>query len=247
MQHSLQACCSGGHHIGTQASSSNKKRGFVTGKKTAAIVRTSGKSRVTYDLAIFGPPKEESYDIDPADKALVMWIQKKVVNRFKDWKYKIHKNWQMQGDAPIPVEFIHLSDQWEWLYNHLKAEDFQELGIRFTRSDVPPIMSSCHNTELSIDLSEVNNTEGNHDEAFRAADLPPGPIVPQTESGTLTLEHLYHIIQDLTQFMAIMKNNQAATQARLDTLIATRTRAEPNQTNPIQIHTQLKITKLEAQ
>jgi hypothetical protein len=43
-------------YVGTQASSSNKKRGVVTGKKTAAIVRTSGKSRVTYDPAVSGPP-----------------------------------------------------------------------------------------------------------------------------------------------------------------------------------------------
>ncbi|KAM7464947.1 hypothetical protein LguiB_012509 [Lonicera macranthoides] len=132
---------------GTQASSCNKKRGVVTGKKTTAIVRTSGKSRVTYDLAVSGPPKEvrsrlvsdlstflkdrapmlyptfgemplskrtmlfdylsESYDIDPADKA--------------------------QGDAPIPVEFIHRPDQWQWLYNHFKAEDFQELGTQMTQ------------------------------------------------------------------------------------------------------------------
>ncbi|KAM7469053.1 hypothetical protein LguiA_007236 [Lonicera macranthoides] len=119
---------------GTQASSCNKKRRVVTGKKTAAIVRTSGKSRMTYDPAVSRPPKEvrsrlvsdmsaflkdrasmlyptfgemplsertmlfnylsESCDIDPVDKALVTWIQKKAADRFKDWKYKIHKNWQ---------------------------------------------------------------------------------------------------------------------------------------------------------
>ncbi|KAM7466928.1 hypothetical protein LguiB_014490 [Lonicera macranthoides] len=155
---------------GTQASSCNKKRGVVTGKKTAAIVRTSGKSRVTYDPAVSGLPKEvrsrlvsdmsaflkdrvpmlfptfgkmplskrtmlfdylsESYDIDHVDKALVTWIQKKVADRFKDWKYKIHKNWQAQGDSPIPVEFIHRPDQWEWLCNHFKAENFQITQIR---------------------------------------------------------------------------------------------------------------------
>ncbi|KAM7526362.1 hypothetical protein LguiA_016264 [Lonicera macranthoides] len=43
---------------GTQASSCNKKRGVVTGKKTAAIISTSGKSRVTYDPAVFELPKE---------------------------------------------------------------------------------------------------------------------------------------------------------------------------------------------
>ncbi|KAM7474559.1 hypothetical protein LguiB_021802 [Lonicera macranthoides] len=43
---------------GMQASSSNKKRRAVTGKKTAAIVRMSEKSRVTYDPAIFGLPKD---------------------------------------------------------------------------------------------------------------------------------------------------------------------------------------------
>ncbi|KAM7462902.1 hypothetical protein LguiA_031023 [Lonicera macranthoides] len=72
----------------------------------------------------------ESYDIDHVDKALVTWIQKKVADRFKDWKYKIHKNWQAQGDSPIPVEFIHRPDQWEWLCNHFKAENFQITQIR---------------------------------------------------------------------------------------------------------------------
>ena len=45
--------------VGTQTSSStNKKRGVVTGKWTVAIVRVSGKSRVTYEPAVAGPPKE---------------------------------------------------------------------------------------------------------------------------------------------------------------------------------------------
>ncbi|KAM7507379.1 hypothetical protein LguiA_017832 [Lonicera macranthoides] len=118
---------------GTQAFSCNKKRGVVTGKKTAAIIRKSGKSRVTYDPAVSGPPKEESYDIDLADKALVTEIQKTATDRFKDWKYKIHKNWQAQGDAPIPVDFIHCPNQWQWLCNHFKAEDFQELGMQMTQ------------------------------------------------------------------------------------------------------------------
>ncbi|KAM7523093.1 hypothetical protein LguiA_012995 [Lonicera macranthoides] len=48
---------------GTQASSSNKKRGVVTGKKTVAIVRTSGKSRVAYNPAIFRPPKEDPQEL----------------------------------------------------------------------------------------------------------------------------------------------------------------------------------------
>ncbi|KAM7465175.1 hypothetical protein LguiB_012737 [Lonicera macranthoides] len=107
----------------THAFSSNKNRGVIIGKKTAAIVLTSEKSRVTCDLAISGRPKE-SYDIDLVDKVLVTWIQKKAANHFKDWKYKIHKNQQTQGDAPISVEFIHCPYQWEWLCNHFKAEDF---------------------------------------------------------------------------------------------------------------------------
>ena len=45
--------------VGTQASSSsNKKRGVVTGKRTAAIVRASGKTRVTYDPVVAGPPQD---------------------------------------------------------------------------------------------------------------------------------------------------------------------------------------------
>ena len=45
--------------VGTHASSStNKKIGVVTGKRTAAIVRASGKSRVTYESVVSGPPKE---------------------------------------------------------------------------------------------------------------------------------------------------------------------------------------------
>ena len=45
--------------VGTQAySSTNKKRGVVTGKRMAAIVRVSGKNRVTYDPAVAGPPQD---------------------------------------------------------------------------------------------------------------------------------------------------------------------------------------------
>ena len=40
------------------SSSTNKKRGVVTGKRTATIVRASGKSRVTYEPAVSGPLKE---------------------------------------------------------------------------------------------------------------------------------------------------------------------------------------------
>ncbi|KAM7528806.1 hypothetical protein LguiB_032216 [Lonicera macranthoides] len=143
---------------GMQASYCNKKRGVVTGKKTAVIVRTSGKSRVTYDPAVSGPPKEvrsrlvsdlSAYLKDrapmlyptfgemPLSERTMLFdylsIQKKAADRFKDWKYNIHKNWQAQGDAPIPVEFIHRPDQWQWLCNHFKAEDFQELGTQMTQ------------------------------------------------------------------------------------------------------------------
>ena len=46
-------------YVGTQASSSiNKKRGVVTGKRTVAIVRASGESRVTYEPTVARPPKE---------------------------------------------------------------------------------------------------------------------------------------------------------------------------------------------
>ena len=45
--------------VGTRASSStNQKRGVVTGKRTAAIVFASGKSRVTYEPAVSRPPQE---------------------------------------------------------------------------------------------------------------------------------------------------------------------------------------------
>ncbi|KAM7461623.1 hypothetical protein LguiA_029744 [Lonicera macranthoides] len=72
------------------------------------------------------------------------------------------------------------------------------------------------NTELLLHQIGVDNTEGNYDEAFHAAGPPPGPVLLQTEGSTLTLEHLYHLIHDLTQFVAIMKDHEVATQAHLE-------------------------------
>ncbi|KAM7480920.1 hypothetical protein LguiB_000876 [Lonicera macranthoides] len=72
------------------------------------------------------------------------------------------------------------------------------------------------NTELLLHQIGVDNTEGNYGEASHAAGPPPGPVLPQTEGGTLTLEHLYHLIHDLIEFVAIMKDHQVATQAQLE-------------------------------
>ncbi|KAM7518733.1 hypothetical protein LguiB_017695 [Lonicera macranthoides] len=72
------------------------------------------------------------------------------------------------------------------------------------------------NTKLLLHQTRVDNTEGNHGEASHAADPPLGPVLPQADGGTLTLEHIYHLIQDLTQSMAIMKDHQVATQAHLE-------------------------------
>ncbi|KAM7528840.1 hypothetical protein LguiB_032250 [Lonicera macranthoides] len=104
----------------------------------------------------------ESYDIDPADKALITWIQKKAADRFKYWKYKIHKNWQAQGDAPIPMEFIHRPDQWQWLCNYFKAEDFQELGTQMTQ--IQASENKKAHTVQSARTAEVEKM---------MADLPP--------------------------------------------------------------------------
>ncbi|KAM7468850.1 hypothetical protein LguiA_007033 [Lonicera macranthoides] len=59
-------------------------------------------------------------------------------------------------------------------------------------------MPPHYNTELLFHQIWVDNTEGNHGKASHAADPPPGPILPQAEGGTLTVEHLYYLIHDLT-------------------------------------------------
>ncbi|KAM7505298.1 hypothetical protein LguiB_004202 [Lonicera macranthoides] len=49
---------------------------------------------------------------------------------------------------------------------------------RLTRSNSPSIMPHRRTTELPIDQTRVNNTEGNHDEASRAVNPSPSPILP---------------------------------------------------------------------
>ncbi|KAM7497799.1 hypothetical protein LguiA_022213 [Lonicera macranthoides] len=59
----------------------------------------------------------------------------------------------VQGDAPIPVEFIHRPDQWQWLCNHFKAEDFQAavqsartVEVEKMTADLPPIDEASNGT-----------------------------------------------------------------------------------------------------
>ena len=75
--------------VGTQASSStNKKRGVVTGKRTAAIVRASWKTRVTYDPAVAGPLKDVCSRLVSDMSAFI--------------KDRTPMSYAMFGDLPLP-------------------------------------------------------------------------------------------------------------------------------------------------
>ncbi|KAM7468908.1 hypothetical protein LguiA_007091 [Lonicera macranthoides] len=69
-----------------------------------------------------------SYDIDSRRKELIVWIDEKASNRFREWKSYCHTDWQEKGDEPIPIEFAHRPVEWEWLCHHFRDPKFQKMS-----------------------------------------------------------------------------------------------------------------------
>ncbi|KAM7486125.1 hypothetical protein LguiA_002134 [Lonicera macranthoides] len=75
-------------YTAADASSSNKRRGVVLGKKTTAITKEKGRTPVTYEDSIRGTPFSVNYDIDHRRRELAGWIKKKTANRFRDPEFQ---------------------------------------------------------------------------------------------------------------------------------------------------------------
>ncbi|KAM7519099.1 hypothetical protein LguiB_018061 [Lonicera macranthoides] len=170
------------------ASSTNKKRGIVTGKKTATIVRTSGKSRETYDLAISGPPKEvrsrpvSDISVLIKDRAPMLYpmfgdmplLEQTILFDYLSEIYDINLADKAHGDAPFPMEFTYCPDQWEWLCNHFKAKAFQEAVQSMRTAEVEKIMA---------DMPLID--EASNDTSPTSAPASPSVISYETEVSVL--------------------------------------------------------------
>ncbi|KAM7496017.1 hypothetical protein LguiA_020431 [Lonicera macranthoides] len=114
-------------------------------------------------------------------------------------------------------------------YRNKKRQNFQS-----------PIYFSPFFTTLRLSIAPDDSRDQTHHQSCLFVATPsyrsikPGSIilrVTMMKPLVQRIRHLVlfsHLIQDLTRSMAITKNHRVATQARLDTLITTRTRAELN-------------------